>query len=128
MFLVDELSGDCAFGLCALLRAHLELDGFLISYGTAPLEAALRNARDYLALANHSCIPVFSGADSPLVTPLFMNPIPRFYGLEGKVGVDFRTLTTGDIALPPEAAGTATDFFEPLRNAQKGGSLSFFAF
>jgi len=111
MFLIDDFSGDCAFGLCSLLTNHrLDLEGLLISYGTAPVDTALRNAGDYLTLLKDSKARLFSGASSPLVTPEFMNPVPRFYGLDGKLGVDFRTLAGANNMFQVE--GSAACFFE----------------
>jgi purine nucleosidase len=52
----------------------LEVVAVTTTYGNTTLEAATRNARQVLALAGRSDVPVFPGSDKPLTRPLLTAP------------------------------------------------------
>ena len=60
---------DCAAILLALASPELQVDALTISYGNGSMPRCADNARRILAAAGRSDIPVYPGAEGPLIRP-----------------------------------------------------------
>ena len=60
---------DCAAILLALASPELQVDALTISYGNGSMAQCAANARRILATAGRDDIPVYPGAESPLLRP-----------------------------------------------------------
>ena len=60
---------DCAAILLALASPELQVDALTISYGNGSMPRCADNARKILAVAGRTDIPVFPGAEGPLIRP-----------------------------------------------------------
>lgn len=60
---------DCAAILLALASPELQVDALTISYGNGSMERCAINARHILESAGRSDIPVYPGAQGPLIRP-----------------------------------------------------------
>lgn len=76
--------------LLAVASPEVELAGVTVTSGNCPLADGVRNARNVLALAGRSDIPVCGGVSLPLIRPLYTAPETH-----GESGVGF--------ARPPES-------------------------
>ena len=60
---------DCAAILLALASPELQVDALTISYGNGSMPRCADNARSILTAAGRSDIPVYPGAEGPLIRP-----------------------------------------------------------
>ena len=60
---------DCAAILLALAIPELQVDALTISYGNGSMPRCADNARRILAAAGRADIPVYLGAEGPLIRP-----------------------------------------------------------
>ena len=60
---------DCAAILLALASPELQVDALTISYGNGSMPRCADNARRILAAAGRADIPVYPGAEGPLIRP-----------------------------------------------------------
>ena len=60
---------DCAAILLALASPELQVDALTISYGNGSMPRCADNARRILAAAGRSDIPIYPGAEGPLIRP-----------------------------------------------------------
>ena len=60
---------DCAAILLALASPELQVDALTISYGNGSMARCADNARRILAAAGRADIPVYPGAEGPLIRP-----------------------------------------------------------
>lgn len=67
--------------LLAIASPEIDLRGVTVTGGNCTLEAGWHNARNVLALAGASAVPVYAGAPFPLLRPPFT--APETHGLSG---------------------------------------------
>ncbi|MDE2785626.1 MAG: nucleoside hydrolase [Chloroflexota bacterium] len=60
---------DCAAILLALASPELQVDALTISYGNGSMARCAENARRILAAAGRGDIPIYPGAEGPLIRP-----------------------------------------------------------
>ena len=60
---------DCAAILLALASPELQVDALTISYGNGSMPRCADNARRILAAAGQTDIPIYPGAEAPLIRP-----------------------------------------------------------
>ena len=65
---------DDALAILTMLRERVEVIGMTAVVGNVPVATAYRNLRDLAALAGRADIPVFRGADRPLVRDYRFDP------------------------------------------------------
>jgi purine nucleosidase len=112
----DPGQDDAIAILLALASPELELLGITTVAGNVPLALTSRNARIVLELANRRDIPVYAGADRPLLRPLVTAEF-----VHGKTGLDGADLPEPTLAL---AEGHAVDFIIKTLMAREPGTVS----
>ena len=112
----DPGQDDAIAILLALASPELELLGLTTVAGNVPLALTSRNARIVLELANRRDIPVYAGADRPLLRPLVTAEF-----VHGKTGLDGPVLPEPTMAM---AEGHAVDFIIQTVMAREPGTVT----
>jgi purine nucleosidase len=111
---------DDAFAvLLALGSPHIEVLGITTVAGNVPAPQTADNARRIVELAGHPDIPVFAGAERPLVRA--PRPVPEIHGETGINGWDWAP------AKQPVEAGHAVDWMVETLLREPAGSVSVIA-
>lgn len=112
----DPGQDDAIAILLALASPELDLLGLTTVAGNVPLALTSRNARIVLELANRRDIPVYAGADRPLLRPLVTAEF-----VHGKTGLDGPLLPEPTMAM---ANGHAVDFIIQTVMAREPGTVT----
>ncbi len=112
----DPGQDDAVAILLALASPELELLGITTVAGNVPLALTSRNARMVLELAQRRDIPVYAGADRPL-----MRPLVTAEHVHGRTGLDGPVLPEPQTALAP---GHAVDFIIDTLMAREPGTVT----
>lgn len=91
---------DCAAILLALASPELQVDALTVSYGNGSMARCADNARRILAAAGRRDIPVYPGAEGPLIRPPTAGWASHIHGGDALGEVT-------DSPPPPEPAGTS---------------------
>ena len=112
----DPGQDDAIAILLALASPALEVLGLTTVAGNVPLALTSRNARIVLELANRRDVPVYAGADRPLLRPLVTAEF-----VHGKTGLDGPLLPEPTM---PMAEGHAVDFIIQTVMAREPGTVT----
>lgn len=112
----DPGQDDAIAILLALASPELEVLGLTTVAGNVPLALTSRNARIVLELANRRDVPVYAGADRPLLRPLVTAEF-----VHGKTGLDGPLLPEPTM---PMAPGHAVDFIIQTVMAREPGTVT----
>ena len=112
----DPGQDDAIAILLALASSELEVLGLTTVAGNVPLALTSRNARIVLELANRREVPVYAGADRPLLRPLVTAEF-----VHGKTGLDGPVLAEPTMAM---ADGHAVDFIIRTVMAREPGTVT----
>ena len=112
----DPGQDDAIAILLALASPELEVLGLTTVAGNVPLALTSRNARIVLELANRRDVPVYAGADRPLLRPLVTAEF-----VHGKTGLDGPLLPEPTM---PMAEGHAVDFIIQTVMAREPGTVT----
>lgn len=112
----DPGQDDAVAILLALASPELEVLGLTTVAGNVPLALTSRNARVVCELAGRRDIPVYAGADRPLLKALVTAEF-----VHGKTGLDGPTLPEPTMAL---AEGHAVDFLIDTLMREDSGSVT----
>jgi len=112
----DPGQDDAIAILLALASPELEVLGLTTVAGNVPLALTSRNARIVLELANRREVPVYAGADRPLLRPLVTAEF-----VHGKTGLDGPVLAEPTMAM---ADGHAVDFIIRTVMAREPGTVT----
>jgi len=112
----DPGQDDAIAILLALASPELELLGLTTVAGNVPLALTSRNARIVLELASRRDVPVYAGADRPLLRPLVTAEF-----VHGKTGLDGSVLPEPTM---PMADGHAVDFIIQTVMAREPGTVT----
>ena len=112
----DPGQDDAIAILLALASPELELLGLTTVAGNVPLALTSRNARIVLELASRRDVPVYAGADRPLLRPLVTAEF-----VHGKTGLDGSVLPEPRM---PMADGHAVDFIIQTVMAREPGTVT----
>lgn len=112
----DPGQDDAIAILLALASPGIDLLGITTVAGNVPLPLTSRNARMVLELANRRDIPVYAGADRPLLRPLVTAEF-----VHGKTGLDGPVLPEPTL---PLTAGHAVDFIVETVMAHEPGTIT----
>ena len=112
----DPGQDDAIAILLALASPELEVLGLTTVAGNVPLALTSRNARIVLELANRRDVPVYAGADRPLLRPLVTAEF-----VHGKTGLDGPVLPEPTMAM---ADGHAVDFIIQTVLAREPGTVT----
>lgn len=112
----DPGQDDAVAILLALASPELEVLGLTTVAGNVPLALTSRNARMVCELAGRRDIPVYAGADRPLLKALVTAEF-----VHGKTGLDGPTLPEPTMAL---AEGHAVDFLIDTLMREDSGSVT----
>ncbi len=83
--------------LLAVASPEIELAGVTVTSGNCPLADGVRNARNVLAIAGRSDIPVCGGVALPLIRPLYTAPETH-----GETGIGFAHLPDSSVPASDE--------------------------
>lgn len=112
----DPGQDDAIAILLALASPELEVLGLTAVAGNVPLALTSRNARIVLELANRRDVPVYAGADRPLLRPLVTAEF-----VHGKTGLDGPVLPEPTMALSDTHA---VDFIVQTLMAREPGTVT----
>ena len=112
----DPGQDDAIAILLALASPELEVLGLTTVAGNVPLALTSRNARIVLELANRREVPVYAGADRPLLRPLVTAEF-----VHGKTGLDGPVLPEPTMLM---ATGHAVDFIIQTVMAREPGTVT----
>ena len=85
---------DCAAILLALASPELQVDALTISYGNGSMPRCASNARKILSAAGREDIPVYPGAEGPLIRPPTAGWASHIHGGDALGDVTDNTLDT----------------------------------
>ena len=112
----DPGQDDAVAILLALGSPELELLGITAVAGNVPLALTQKNARTILELARRTDVPVFAGADRPLLRPLITAE-----HVHGKTGLDGPTLPSPTMPLQDMHA---VDFLIRTLRSEPAGTVT----
>ena len=115
----DPGNDDAVALLMALASPELDLLGVTTVAGNVPLSLTARNARIVVEISGRRAVPVFAGADKPLLRP----PISAEY-VHGQSGIDGPRLAEPTLAL---ASDNAVDFITRTLREKPAGSVTLCA-
>lgn len=115
----DPGNDDAVALLMALASPELDLLGVTTVAGNVPLSLTARNARIVVEISGRHEVPVFAGADKPLLRP----PIGAEY-VHGQSGIDGPRLAEPTLAL---ASDNAVDFITRTLREKPAGSVTLCA-
>ncbi|HAA75628.1 TPA: nucleoside hydrolase [Candidatus Latescibacteria bacterium] len=109
---VDPGVDDAMAILMALSSPELNVVALMVVSGNVPLDTGVENARRILAFAGRSDIPVYRGADRPLVR----DPVHAME-VHGPSGLGNAVLSPSDVTARSDASGYLVDLLEDAERA-----------
>ena len=116
------IDDSLAIMLALSMEEELELLGIAVVAGNAPVEMGCENARKILRFMDRPDVPVFAGADRPMVRP-FVNALDT-HGPDGLGGSFLPEVPETEQAYPEE---NALAFYRRLLHREPAGTVSIIA-